>query len=227
MKEINGNIFNTKCQTIVNTVNCYGVMGAGIALECKYRYPDMYLRYKELCAKKLIDIGKLYIYKTNKKWILNFPTKKHWKYNSKIEYLEKGLGKFISTYESKGVRSVAFPLLGANNGGLTTEVSMEILRHYLKNINIPVEIYHYDPKARDELIDSFKYAILNQNPKLLANLIGIKKEKLEIIIQEVRYNNLRKMMDLTRIKGIGNVTIEKCFQYTMGGDIQNIQLNLF
>ena len=85
-----GHIFNTKAQTIVNTVNCVGVMGKGIALVFKLRYPNMFVVYKEHCNAKRIAPGKLWLYKSEKNapWVLNFPTKFHWKYPSKMEYLE-------------------------------------------------------------------------------------------------------------------------------------------
>ena len=80
-------------QTIVNTINCVGVMGKGIALVFKLRYPEMFDKYQELCKSKMIGIGKLWLYKTSEspQWVLNFPTKFHWKYPSKMEYIEKGL----------------------------------------------------------------------------------------------------------------------------------------
>lgn len=83
IKIIKGNIFTSNCQTLVNAVNCVGVMGAGIALECRLRYFEMYNRYVALCEENKIEIGLLWIYKSPVKWILNFPTKKHWKYPSK------------------------------------------------------------------------------------------------------------------------------------------------
>ena len=96
-----GNIFNTNNQTIVNTINCVGVMGAGIALECRLRYPSMYEKYINLCDQKKFDIGLLWVFRTNDpdRWILNFPTKKHWRHPSKKEYLYSGLRKFIETYK--------------------------------------------------------------------------------------------------------------------------------
>ena len=87
LKKIKGNIFNTRCQTLVNTVNCIGVMGKGIALECKLRFPDMFKKYKEFCEKELMKPGSLQLCNNSKPWILNFPTKVHWKDPSKIEYL--------------------------------------------------------------------------------------------------------------------------------------------
>lgn len=227
MKIIKGNIFKSDCQTIVNTVNCYGIMGAGIALECKYRYPDMFLRYEELCKKKLMEIGKLYLYKSNDKWILNFPTKNHWKYESKPEYLEKGLEKFIETYKEKNIDSIAFPLLGASHGGLTTEQSLNIMTKHLSKIDIKIEIYHFDPKASDDLIDSFTIALKSQDKDLTAKLIGIKREKLFDIIEAINKKKINRMMDISKIKGIGETTMKKCFAYAIGEDCRNIQLNLF
>ena len=98
LKKIKGNIFNTSCQVLVNTVNCFGVMGKGIALECKFRFPGMFEKYKEFCEKKLIKPGSLQLWNSSKPWVLNFPTKMHWKDPSKIEYLEKGLDKFKNEY---------------------------------------------------------------------------------------------------------------------------------
>ena len=142
LKIVTGDIFESDTQTIVNTINCVGAMGKGIALEYKKRYPEMYIKYKELCNRNLIDIGKLWLHKTNEKWILNFPTKKHWRDSSKTEYLEMGLQKFLDEYENKGITSISFPLLGANNGGLNHKVSQEIMCKYLENCKINVLIFN-------------------------------------------------------------------------------------
>jgi O-acetyl-ADP-ribose deacetylase (regulator of RNase III) len=136
VKVITGNIFTTKAQTIVNTVNCVGVMGAGIALECRLRFPEMYEKYVTLCDQGQLKIGLLWLYKGDERWVLNFPTKKHWKYPSKKEYLEKGLEKFLSTYEQKGISSIAFPLLGASQGGIDGEESLAIMLSYLEQATI-------------------------------------------------------------------------------------------
>lgn len=139
----NRNIFDSQCQTIVNTVNCVGVMGKGLALEMKKRYPNMFDKYKDYCDKGLIDIGKLWLYKhSDDKWILNFPTKKHWKNGSEYEYIEEGMKKFVETYQEKGITTIAFPMLGCNNGGLEKDVVIQIMTKYLiKCDNLIVEIY--------------------------------------------------------------------------------------
>jgi O-acetyl-ADP-ribose deacetylase (regulator of RNase III) len=139
----NRNIFDTQCQTIVNTVNCVGVMGKGIALEMKNRYPDMFEKYKTFCDNKLIDIGKLWLYKNpDDKWILNFPTKTHWRYQSEYDYIEKGMQKFIETYKDKNIKSIAFPMLGCSNGGLNEEKVLEIMMKYFSKCDeLIIEIY--------------------------------------------------------------------------------------
>lgn len=133
-------IFESQAQVIVNTVNTVGVMGKGIAKKYKQLYPDMYKQYRLYCEQELLDIGKLWLYKDENKWILNFPTKKHWRNPSKIEYIEKGLEKFVSTYEDKGIYSVSFPQLGAGNGGLNWEKEVKpLMERYLKDL--PIDIF--------------------------------------------------------------------------------------
>ena len=227
MKIITGNIFQTDHQTIVNTVNCFGIMGAGLALECKYRYPEMFFRYKELCDKKLLDIGKLYLYKTNQKWILNFPTKYHWKFNTKPEYIVRGLQKFKETYNEKGIKSIAFPLLGAQNGGLTNEQSIEMLELYLKDVEIPIEIYQYDEHAPDNLFVIFSKTFLSQNNSDLKKLTLLREEKIKRIKDILENKNLNNMAQLTEFDGIGETTIQKCFDYALRTNSLNTQTNLF
>ena len=159
---IKGNIFSSKAQTVVNTVNCVGVMGKGIALVFKLRYPDMFVEYQKLCKSKDIKIGKVWLYKkTGLNWILNFPTKFHWKYDSKPIYLEKGLQDFVNTYKEYGITSIAFPLLGAHNGGLNPQYVKDLMTKYLSKCDIPIEIYEYDPTAEDDLYNNFKTKFLS------------------------------------------------------------------
>jgi len=138
---IEGDLFKSEAQTLVNTINCVGAMGKGIALDFKNRYPDMFFKYKELCKDNLIQVGKLWLYKSPDKWILNFPTKKDWRDKSEVSYLTLGLQKFIDTYQEKGITSIAFPLLGVNNGGLDPKLSLDIMTKYLNLAKIDISIY--------------------------------------------------------------------------------------
>lgn len=137
-------IFKSPAQVIVNTVNTVGVMGKGIAKRYKEIYPDMYKQYQKFCEQHLLEVGKLWIYKSDTKWILNFPTKKHWRNPSKIEYIEEGLKKFVETYEEKGITSVSFPQLGCGNGGLDWENDVRpLMEKYLKDLPIDVFVHIY------------------------------------------------------------------------------------
>lgn len=224
IKEIKGNIFSTKHQTLVNTVNCFGVMGAGIALEFRYRYPDMFEKYVAFCEKQLIQIGKLWIYEipNSDKKILNFPTKHHWKYETKPEFIHKGLQKFVETYKEKGIKSIAFPVLGAQNGGLDKEQSLEIMHNYLSKCDIPIEIYQYDPYSKDELIDTLQFLITNKPIDNLIKITGFKKGDIQKIkkVFENR-NDIYTVSQLGKVKGIGDETITKWFQFIIKYQAKN------
>lgn len=209
-----GNIFTSKCQTIVNTINCVGVMGAGIALECRLRYPDMHDKYINLCREKKIDIGLLWIYKSPEKWVLNFPTKKHWKYPSRKEYLNSGLKKFCDTYRERGIESIAFPLLGADKGGIPQEESLNIMKSYLDKIDLDIEIYKYDPRAKDDLYDITKNRILSQDLIKIADATKLRKDYVEKIVSALGHPEIVQLNQLARVKGIGIKTLEKIFIFS-------------
>lgn len=216
IKYIRGNIFTTKSQTIVNTVNCVGVMGAGIALEFKYRYPEMYEKYVKYCRENLIEIGKLWIYdvpNTNQK-VLNFPTKKHWKFPSKYEYLEKGLKRFVETYQEKGIQSIAFPLLGAQNGGLDPEKVKDLMFRYLRSCDIPIEIYEYSSDASDDLFGIFVDGLI-YSTKEFEKKTGLKKATVVKLKDILERSDLRSLSQLSKVKGVGEETIKACYEYSM------------
>jgi len=221
IKIIKGNIFTSNCQTLVNTVNCVGVMGAGIALECRLRYPDMHERYIQLCAANRINIGLLWIYKSSDRWILNFPTKKHWKYPSKKEYLYEGLDKFVKTYEEKGVKSIAFPLLGADKGGLPQEESLSIMKSFLDRVNIEVEIYRYDPEAKDDLYDKTKSWLLSQDMDYISKSTKLRVDYVSRLIDAMQSNKIVQLNQLARVKGIGIKTLERIFELSRSSALEN------
>lgn len=214
---VEGNIFNTKCQTVVNTVNCVGVMGKGIALVYKLRYPAMFDIYKSYCSSRHIDIGKLWLYKgdPNDPWVLNFPTKKHWKFPSKIEYVVKGLEKFVATYKEKGITSIAFPLLGTHNGGLDKDEVLSIMTQYLSQCDIPIEIYEYDPKAADDLFERFKmtWCSLSDVERKSCGLKTI--TQIKAVTDALSDDSVQSMIDLINHNGVGLKTLECCFKMVM------------
>ena len=216
-----GNLFTSRQQTLVNTVNCDGVMGAGIALEFKLRFPEMFDQYVEHCRAGRIDIGKLWIYKPpaaagDPRWVLNFPTKRRWKHPSKVEYLEAGLEKFLDTYRSRGIESIAFPLLGATNGGLTENKSLSVMQPCLDQCEVPVEIYRYDPAATDDLYEEFRRLWLAADEAAVAKNAGVRIDRVRQIRSALEGNDdIKSLSRLASVEGIGPKTLEKCFRYVM------------
>ncbi|QOG12067.1 macro domain-containing protein [Arcobacter sp. FWKO B] len=142
---IQGNLFTSNAKVLVNTVNTVGVMGKGIAADFKKIYPKMFDEYKKLCDDNSFDIGDLYLYKTSNKWILNFPTKKHWKNPSTVEYIEKGLKRLLEESAKLQITDIAMPKLGCGNGGLDWETEVKpVVEKYLKKAPINVSIYDFD-----------------------------------------------------------------------------------
>lgn len=139
---VQGDLLQSPAQTLVNTVNTVGVMGKGIALEFKHLFPAMAIQYRELCERGQLDIGQLWLYKGYSKWVLNFPTKKHWQQPSQVSYIEAGLEKFVEVYNQWGIHSIAFPHLGCGNGHLDFETQVRpLMEYYLKPLPIDVFIY--------------------------------------------------------------------------------------
>lgn len=136
-----GTVFNVDAQALVNTVNCVGVMGAGIALEFQLRYPKMYQDYTVKCKNKLIKTGHVDYFKNDDGiTIINFPTKWHFKYPSQLSWIEQGLQNFVETYKRHDIQSVAFPKLGTNKGGLNWEQVRLVMEKYLGNLDIKIYI---------------------------------------------------------------------------------------
>lgn len=146
---LKGDLFKSPAKILVNTVNTVGVMGKGVALEFKKQYPDMFYRYKQLCEEKKLDVGSLFLWKKEKKWVLLFPTKVHWRNPSKIEFVEAGLKKFVENWDKLGAESIAFPRLGCGNGGLDWKEVKPLMEKYLKNI--PMQIYIYIDNYMDSV----------------------------------------------------------------------------
>lgn len=142
MKILLGNIFDSKCSTLVNTVNCVGVMGKGIALDFKKKYPSMFDEYQKLCKDGRVKPGQPYLYRDlTGISIINFPTKDNWRSPSKFSYITKGLKWFRQSYRELGITSIAFPPLGCGNGGLSwDDIGPEMYRA-LKDLPIEIEIY--------------------------------------------------------------------------------------
>jgi O-acetyl-ADP-ribose deacetylase (regulator of RNase III) len=144
---VSSSLFTSPAQVLVNTVNTVGVMGKGIALEFKKLYPEMFREYQELCETGKLSIGKLHLFKSPNKWVLNFPTKQHWRHPSKVEYIEAGLVEFSRRYAQWGIHSIAFPALGCGNGRLDFASQVQPVMHkYLGRL--PIEVFIHLDRTR-------------------------------------------------------------------------------
>jgi len=117
-----GNLLTTDAEALINTVNTVGVMGKGIALQFKKAFPENYKAYRRACDQGVVEPGRMFIVDnkslTNPLYIINFPTKRHWKGKSKLEDIENGLVSLIDDVKKRGIKSVAVPPLGCGLGGL-------------------------------------------------------------------------------------------------------------
>jgi O-acetyl-ADP-ribose deacetylase (regulator of RNase III)/uncharacterized protein YwgA len=156
VKVLIGDLFESKAQTLVNTVNCVGIMGKGVALEFKKRFPEMFEDYEQRCQHKEVKLGEPYLFKRLlPPWILNFPTKSHWRAVTNLEDIIAGLDYLLAHYRRWGIESLAVPPLGCGNGQLEWRVIGPTLYRYFTELDIPVEIYAPYGTPHRELSPSF------------------------------------------------------------------------
>lgn len=141
VKLTSGDILKSSAQTLVNTVNCVGVMGKGIALAFKRRYPDMFEDYVKRCDRGEVTLGRPYVYQAHDHLIVNFPTKGHWRAVSRLSDIEDGLSYLDAHYKEWGITSLAVPPLGCGNGQLEWSVVGPTLARHLGRLDIPVELF--------------------------------------------------------------------------------------
>jgi O-acetyl-ADP-ribose deacetylase (regulator of RNase III) len=161
-----GNLLKAEAEALVNTVNCVGVMGRGIALQFQKAYPDNFEIYKKLCNSKQMQVGKVFVFDRNSyinpKYIINFPTKKHWRGKSKIEDIQKGLQSLIEEIQQRHIRSIAIPPLGCGLGGLRWEQVRPLIEKAFESLP-QVEVQLFEPKGAPEAEDIISKT---QKPKM-------------------------------------------------------------
>lgn len=210
-----GNIFESKATTLVNTVNCVGVMGKGIALEFKKKYPDMFSEYVELCNKGLVKPGIPYYYHdlfgTS---IINFPTKDHWRSPSKLSYIISGLNWFRDNYKSLGIESIAFPPLGCGNGGLPWSVVGPLMYSKLNDLPINIEIFAPYGTAPEQITEFFLTTNAVESPK---EIIGNQRQQINKYWYLILYI-IRKLNHDTYSLNVGRTIFQKiCYLLTYSG----------
>jgi O-acetyl-ADP-ribose deacetylase (regulator of RNase III) len=179
-----GNILESDAYALVNTVNCEGFMGKGIAYQFKQAYPDNNADYVRACKSGQLRIGKLHHYEENGKLIINFPTKDKWRAPSKMEYLESGLSELRALIKDKEIKSISLPPLGSGNGGLDWNKVKPVVMRYLDGLGDVCDILIYEPSQ------NYGAAPIRE-PKLSASALVLMRIEQELIRSGKRPSKLR------------------------------------
>jgi len=211
---LTGDLFASEMQTKVNTVNCVGIMGKGIAQRFKELYPEMYEDYVDRCKAGEIKEGEPYLFcDLFGNMIVNFPTKNHWKDMSRPEFIEKGLKLIVDNYKQWEITSIAFPPLGCGNGGLEWAQIGPMMYQILSRLDIPVEIYAPWGASKRELSPEFllqKYTLKTHSRQRQDDLPSGWIAILEILyrLEQSKYTNLvgmivfQKLFYIATLKGL-------------------------
>lgn len=181
-----GDILRADVEAIVNTVNCVGVMGRGIALQFKKAWPENFAAYEVACKSEQVQPGKMFIYSTgqlaNPRFIINFPTKRHWRGASRIEDIESGLEALVQDIQRLGIKTIAIPPLGAGLGGLDWELVREKIQAAMAELP-DINVLIYEPKGAPE---NDRMAHQTRPPKMTAG---------RAVLVELVYRYLNGLLD--------------------------------
>ena len=246
---VSGDIFQEDAEALVNTVNCVGIMGRGLALQFKKAYPDNFKAYEKACNANEIEPGKMFVFDRggmfNPRYVINFPTKRHWRGNSKMEDIEKGLTDLVRVILENDIQSIAIPPLGSGLGGLNwDDVKLQITKA-LESVDARIIVYEpVGPPAvvagkevapsmtrgratLVELIDHYTRALLDPDITLLEihklmYFMQASGEDLRLRFKKAYYGPYAENLGhvLSRIEGYYTVG------YRDGGDLPNKRMEL-
>lgn len=171
-----GDILKEETEAVVNTVNTKGVMGKGIALQFKERFSENYRQYKKACEAGKVETGKVFVTETgqllNPRYVINFPTKEHWKNPSKMDYIYEGLEDLVRVIQDKNINSISIPPLGCGNGGLDWNEVKPVIEKALADIS-NLHIVVFEPS-------NLVYKKKERKPKNKANVTPVRAMFLSI-----------------------------------------------
>jgi O-acetyl-ADP-ribose deacetylase (regulator of RNase III) len=151
IRYVQGNLLEAEAEALVNTVNTVGIMGKGIALMFKEAFPENFRLYAAACKRGEVEVGRMFVTErpglVGPRWIINFPTKKHWRDRTRIEWIQSGLEDLKRVLQEKGIQTVALPPLGCGNGGLEWSAVRPLIEQALADLPT-VESVVYEPTAR-------------------------------------------------------------------------------
>ena len=172
-----GNLLQANVEALINTVNCVGIMGKGIALQFKQAFPANFDAYAKACQQQQVQVGSMFVFNTgamlNPRFIINFPTKKHWRGKSELIFIEQGLIDLKKVIQDYQIKTIAIPPLGCGNGGLDWDIVKAIIESALIDLTA-VEIYVYTPTgtpASDQMPINTRKPKMTRARALLIKLI--------------------------------------------------------
>jgi O-acetyl-ADP-ribose deacetylase (regulator of RNase III) len=223
--ELKGNLFNSSAQTLVNTVNCVGVMGKGVALEFRRRFPEMFEVYRRVCEERKLRPGHMLPYRKGQPWILNFAVKDDWKQPSRLEWVEACLERFVANYQQLGITSVAFPWIGAMNGGLPWEKVHALIRNYLRPLgDIEVEVIEFDPDVPDPIFVRLRQSVQSQDASVFARQVGVTQRAATLVYLAIQEAEVPSLVRLCEFPGLGKTTVERLYaHFRRGGEVAPMQ----
>lgn len=175
-----GNMFDSGADCMVNTVNCEGFMGKGIAYQFKMRFPENFKSYEKACRSHKLTVGTMHYYVEDGITIVNFPTKDKWRADSKMEYIEDGMDAFVKILPQLNVKKIVIPPLGCGNGGLQWGDVKAVIERKLQNLSEQYDFVIYEPSQNYR-------AKSKQPPKVSVSALVI----LDIRMQLEKANGLR------------------------------------
>jgi O-acetyl-ADP-ribose deacetylase (regulator of RNase III) len=216
--ELSGNIFSTQSQAIVITVNCEGVMGAGIALDAKLRWPKLFKKYIQSCSTGEIAIGKSILVRRDEFSlpidVILFATKNRWRNPSTLSYIRDGLTDLRSMLEVSAIESIALPHLGCSNGGLQWAMVRPLIENHLYGFDkLRAELWKFVDHPNDPHIHQLRDLVRTSSPREVAKLFGIQIGPANSLIAAMQLEHVGGLSSLQRAPGVGEKTLAAVYGY--------------
>ncbi len=213
-QEYRGNLFASRAQALVNTVNCVGVMGKGVALEFRRRFPEMYADYRRVCDAGRLRPGQILPYRKGTPWILNFAVKDDWRHPSRMDWVESCLAKFAENYRAMNITSVAMPWIGAMNGRLPWPEVHALMFRYLSNLpDLTVEVVEYDASAPDPLFEKLHAVVEQLDATELAERAQLSEHAAATIVRALHAGLAHNLADVLSLNRLGATSVEHLYQF--------------
>lgn len=193
-----GDVLKADAEALVNTVNCVGVMGRGIALQFKKKFSDNFKEYKKLCDAKELRPGMMFVHETgnmfNPRYVINFPTKDHWKGKSKLKDIKSGLVALVGEVKSRDIKSIAIPPLGCGLGGLSWSVVKMLIEEAFEPLS-SVHVLLFEPGPAPSARKMVKTAEVPTMTVVRAAMIGLMRRYRAVAMDpEITLLEIHKLM---------------------------------